>query len=79
MLLFNFELLRNQRRQRGFTQEQWGKIIGVTAATVGNWERAVSYPDAQELSRIATICGVSDINDYFVERVDKNNEHKCKN
>ena len=76
MLTFNFEILRNQRRQRGLTQEQWGELLGVTGATVGNWERGDSYPDAQELSRIVSICGVDDVNTYFVERVDKNNDYK---
>ena len=67
--MFDSELLRQQRRQLGLTQGQFGKIIGVTGATVGNWERAVSYPNAQELSKIATTCGVSDINVYFHEKI----------
>ncbi len=69
MLSFNFELLRKQRRQLGLTQEQWGKILGVTGATVGNWERAVSFPSVQDLTKVATVCGVSDINEYFYERI----------
>ena len=74
MLLFNFQLLRKQRRQRKFTQEQWGKILDVTGATVGNWERGDSYPDVHELSKIAMGCGVSDINIYFIERIGGQNE-----
>lgn len=77
MLSFNFELLRNQRKKRGLNQEQWGKLLGVTGATVSNWERGDSFPTAQELSKIATICGVADINIYFYERIG-NNEGKCK-
>ena len=77
MLSFNFELLRNQRRKRGLNQEQWGKLLGVTGATVSNWERGDSFPTAQELSKIATICGVADINIYFCEGIG-NNEGKCK-
>lgn len=72
MLSFNFELLRNQRRQRGLTQEQWGEILGVTGATVGNWERAVSFPSVQDLTKVAAVCGVSDINKYFYERISEN-------
>lgn len=72
MLSFNFEILRNQRRQRGLTQEQWGKFLGVTGATVGNWERAVSFPTVQDLTKIATVCDVSDINEYFYERISEN-------
>ena len=69
LLSFNFEFLRNQRRQRGLTQEQLGKLLGVTGATVGNWERGDSYPDAKELSNIATVFGVNDVNIYFYERL----------
>ena len=79
MLLFNFQLLRKQRRQHKFTQEQWGKILDVTGATVGNWERGDSYPDVHELSKIAMICGVSDINIYFIERIGETNDCKRKN
>ena len=78
MLSFNFELLRNQRRQRGFTQEQWGKLLGVTGATVGNWERGDTFPDAKELSNIATVCGVDNVNVYFYERVGDNYDNKRK-
>ena len=78
MLSFNFEILRNQRRQRGLTQEQLGKLLGVTGATVGNWERGDSYPDAKELSNIATVCGVNDINIYFYERLGDTYDNKFK-
>lgn len=72
MLSFNFERLCNQRRQRGLTQKQWGKILGVTGATVGNWERAVSFPTVQDLTKIATVCDVFDINEYFYDRIGEN-------
>jgi len=78
---FDSELLRQQRRQLGLTQGQFGKIIGVTGATVGNWERAISYPNVQELSKIAITCGVSDIDIYFYEKLKEKNfyEKKYKN
>ena len=79
MLAFNFELLRNQRRQRGFTQAQWGKLLGVTGATVGNWERGESFPDAQQLSNIATVCGVDDVHTYFYERLGDTYDYDYKN
>lgn len=49
-------------------------MLGVTGATVGNWERGDSYPDVHELSKIAMVCGVSDINIYFIERIGGQNE-----
>ena len=79
MLSFNFELLRTQRRRQDLTQEQWGKLLGVTGATISNWELGNSYPDAQELSKIATVCGVVDINLYFVERLGETYDYKRKN
>ena len=78
MLLFNFQLLRKQRRQRKFTQEQWGKILDVTGATISNWERGDCVPNVEELCNIAAVCGVFDINIYFHEKIGEKNENLYK-
>ena len=50
---YNDRLIAN-----GFTQEQVGKIIGVTTQAVSKWERG-STPDAEILPGIADALGVS--------------------
>lgn len=37
------------RKEKGLTQEEFGKIFYVTRQTVSNWENEKSYPDLQSL------------------------------
>ena len=37
------------RKEKGLTQEEFGKIFHVTRQTVSNWENEKSYPDLQIL------------------------------
>ena len=46
------------RKNKGITQEELGREIGVTAQAVSNWECG-GTPDAELLPRIATYFGVS--------------------
>ena len=50
--------IKKYRIENGFTQEQVGKIIGVTTQAVSKWERG-STPDAEILPLIADALGVS--------------------
>ena len=52
------EQIKNFRRRKGITQEELGKIIGVTTQAVSNWERG-GVPDAQLLPAIADALDVS--------------------
>lgn len=78
MLSFDFELLRNQRRQRGLTQVQWATVLNVSTSKVGSWERGDCVPNVEELCNIAAVCGVSDISIYFHERISGQNENLYK-
>ena len=42
------------RKEKGLTQEEFGKIFHVTRQTVSNWENEKSYPDLQILDRKST-------------------------
>lgn len=44
--------LKAARVNKGLTQEAAGKLIGVTACTIGNWERGDSFPDAMQILKI---------------------------
>ena len=41
------------RKEKGMTQEAFGKIFHVTRQTVSNWENEKSYPDLQILIEIS--------------------------
>ena len=53
------ERLRKQRDTRGWTQEQLGGIMGLTAATINRYEREQRGPDLETLWRLADLFDVS--------------------
>ena len=56
--------LKGVRRDAGVTQQQLADALGVSLATVGNWERGVTYPDAEQVWRCAEVLGCTP-NDIF--------------
>ena len=52
------EQIKIFRRKKGITQEELGRIVGVTTQAVSNWERG-GVPDAQLLPDIADALGVT--------------------
>ena len=56
--------LKDVRRDAGVTQQQLADALGVSLATVGNWERGVTYPDAEQVWRCAEVLGCTP-NDIF--------------
>ena len=53
------EKIRRFRRERGLTQGQLGKILGVSAQAVSKWERSKTYPDVMMLPTLASLFGVT--------------------
>lgn len=53
------EVILEQRRKRGLTQEQVADYLGVTKATVSKWEKGHSYPDITLLPAIAAYFGIT--------------------
>ena len=55
--------MKAMRVNKGLTQEQLAKQLGVTKATVMNWEQGNSVMDAPTLLTLCSIygCGVDDI------------------
>ena len=47
------------RKQKGVTQLDLARQMGVTDKAVSNWERDLSFPDVTSLPRLAEILGVS--------------------
>ncbi len=47
------------RKAHGYTQEEFSKMLDVTAQAVSKWENDVSCPDIQLLPKIASILDIS--------------------
>ena len=59
--------IRELREARGWTQLELAYKLGVTPATVSNWERGVFEPKAGQLRALARAFGVSMDEIDFVE------------
>ena len=53
------DCILNYRKERGLTQGEFGKLLGVSAFAVSKWEREICYPDIFLLPDISNILGVS--------------------
>lgn len=51
--------LRAARELKGYTQQEAAKLLGISADTLGNYERGRSYPDIPILKRIEKTYGIS--------------------
>ena len=58
------------RKEKGLTQEEFGKIFHVTRQTVSNWENEKSYPDLQILIDISNRFDIS-LDVKMVKTMDK--------
>ena len=50
--------LKTARETKGYTQEEAAKRIGISADTLGNYERGKSYPDVPILRKIEEVYGI---------------------
>lgn len=53
------KVIRTYRKQKGLTQEDIAKRLGVTTPAVNKWENGASYPDIMLLAPIARLLGIS--------------------
>ena len=51
--------IANKRREKGLTQDQVAKYIGVSKASVSKWETGQSYPDITFLPQLAAYFNIS--------------------
>jgi len=59
------ERLAEVRKEKGFTQAELARRLGVTAQAVSKWERGNAYPDIELLDGISTVLDCS--LDYFFQ------------
>ena len=47
------------RKEKGYTQEEFSDMLGVSAQAVSKWENDISCPDIMLIPRIASILGIT--------------------
>ncbi len=76
------EKLQSLRKDKNITQEQIAEVLGISRQSVSKWETGASYPDTQNLIRLAEILGVTvdELSNSKAE-IEKNNivENKSAN
>jgi len=50
--------LKALRTNKGLSQEEASKLIGVSVDTLGNYERGITYPDVPIIKRMEEVYGV---------------------
>jgi len=50
--------LRSQRNHLGLSAADFGKLLGVSAQSIYNWERESAYPRGEQVARLAAIRGI---------------------
>lgn len=53
------EKLTELRRQKGWSQEELGEMLGVTRQTISKWELGSTTPEMEKLAAISEIFGIS--------------------
>ncbi len=59
------EKIKDYRKSKNLTQEEFAALIGVSPQAVSKWERVICYPDITFLPELAEIlqCSVCDFFD----------------
>jgi transcriptional regulator with XRE-family HTH domain len=56
--------IKEYRRAHRLTQEDFGRLLGVSAQAISKWERQTCYPDITFLPDIAELLGC-ELEDFF--------------
>lgn len=51
--------LRSQRKRLGISAEDYGRLVGVSAQSIYNWERGRATPRAEQVASLAALRGVT--------------------
>ena len=62
------ENIMKYRKQKGYTQDKLGELLGVTNQAVSKWELGISMPDVMLLPKIADVLGTSLNGLYGIEK-----------
>jgi len=50
--------LRSQRNRLGLSATDFGKLLGVSAQSIYNWEHEVTHPRGEQVSKLAALRGI---------------------
>ena len=50
--------LRSQRSRLALSASEFGKLVGVSAQSVYNWERGTTRPREQQIAKLASLRGL---------------------
>ena len=53
------DFISSLRKEKGYTQEQLGNIVGVTGKAVSRWERCLSIPDVSIINKVSETLGTT--------------------
>ena len=53
------EFIYQKRKQKGLTQEEMGRLLGVTNKAISKWEVGETLPDITMLKPLADLLGVT--------------------
>lgn len=53
------KFIAEKRKEKGYTQEKMGEMLGVNGKTISKWERGVNAPDISLLSEISNLLGIT--------------------
>lgn len=76
-LILTGEFLRELRKEKGYTQEQLGELLGVTNKTVSRWETGNYMPPVEILQRLSELYGIT-INEILAGKRLSDDEYKKK-
>lgn len=51
--------IKNLRQERGYTQEELGKLLNVSRSTISSWEIGRTFPDIEMIFQISRILDIS--------------------
>lgn len=52
------ELITKSRKERGITQNELGKMLGISGKAVSKWERGLSKPCDEHLKKLVNLLGL---------------------
>ena len=62
------EFLREKRQEKGFTQKELAKILGLNQSSISDWENDISRPD---LETIFELCKLFNVTIYDLLGIDE--------
>lgn len=68
---FIAEKIKNAREQLGLTQEELGKLIGISKQSISSWEKGRNLPDILNIDKIANLSG-KNLAEFFTDAVNCN-------